>query len=202
MDKNSQMKMDDNKHKGRWLLLGLVIFFAIPVALVIAMIKYDWRPSTISVEGQLITPPQLIQLDTSLQSSNGKPFTKEVWQDHWTMLYVAEDCAQQCQVRIKDMRQLHVSLAQDIPRMQRVLVTAQQDISQLQAIYPEMFILHQPAPAVKSLLLQLKNINNQQDDFMVIVDPFGNAMMLYSNKIEAIKIRKDITRLLKFASAA
>ena len=202
MDKNAQMKMDDNKHKGRWLLLGLVIFFAIPVALVIAMIKYDWRPSTISVEGQLITPPQLIQLDTSLQSSNGKPFTKEVWQDHWTMLYVAEDCAQQCQVRIKDMRQLHVSLAQDIPRMQRVLVTAQQDISQLQAIYPEMFILHQPAPVVKSLLLQLKNINNQQDNFMVIVDPFGNAMMLYSNKIEAIKIRKDITRLLKFASAA
>ena len=199
---NSTKKQLTNSHKGRWLLLGLVIFFAIPVILVIAMIKYDWRPSTISVEGQLITPPQPIQLDSALQTSNGKPFTKQVWQDHWTMLYVADNCTQDCLARVKDMRQLHVSLAQDIPRMQRVLVTAQLDITQLQATYPEMFILHQPASAIKSLLLELKKINNQQNDFMVIVDPFGNAMMRYSNKIEAIKIRKDIIRLLKFASAA
>lgn len=191
-----------NTHKGRWVLIGLIVFFLMPVALVIAMIKYDWRPSTISVEGQLITPPKLIQLDSNLQTSDGKPFTKQVWQDHWTMLYVADSCAAQCEARVKELRQIHVSLAQDIPRMQRVLVTAQADISKLQANYPEMFILHQPMPAVESLLTQLKVINQQQDNFMVIVDPFGNAMMRYNDNIEAIKIRKDITRLLKFASAA
>ena len=201
MNQNTQTQTV-NSNKGRWFLLGMFIFFAVPVVLVIAMIKTDWRPSTIKVEGQLITPPHSIELNNSLEASSGKPLTKQIWQDHWTMLYVAENCADQCALRLKDMRQLHVSLAQDIPRVQRVLVTAQADVRQLQAIYPELYILHQSAPAVKSLIAQLTQLNKQQDNFMVIVDPFGSAMMLYDNKIETLKIRKDLVRLLKFAWAA
>lgn len=199
---NTQPKATSSSHKGRWVLLGLFIFFAIPVILVIVMIKMNYRPHTIEIEGQLITPPHLIQLDHKLQVNDGKVFTDQAWQDHWTMLYVAENCAEQCALRLKDMRQLHVSLAQDIPRVQRVLVTAQADVSQIQSIYPELYILHDPAPTIKLLIAELSQLNKQKDNFMMIVDPFGSAMMSYHNKIEAIKIRKDLVRLLKFAWAA
>ena len=38
-------------------------------------------------------------------------------------------------------------------------------------------------------------------DNVYIVDPMSNLMMLYTNKIKPIEIRKDIARLLKSAWA-
>ena len=199
-EKQTQEKLQ--KRKGRILLLGLIVFFTIPVILVFMLIQFDWRPSKIEVNGQLITPPKLIQLNPGWQTSDAKPINASYWQDHWTMLYVTNNCAKPCAARLKDMRQLHVSLAKDSMRVQRLLVTSQLDVSAIENSYTEMTIVQQPAAEIEKLIVSLSTHHQNQAGFMLMVDPFGNAMMLYDNKVEATDIRKDIMRLLKFAWAA
>ncbi len=198
--KQAQEKLQ--KRKGRILLLGLIVFFTIPVILVFMLIQFDWRPSKIEVNGQLITPPKLIALGADWQTSDAKPISASYWQDHWTMLYVTTNCAKPCAARLKDMRQLHVSLAKDSMRVQRLILTSELDVSNIKNSYTEMTIVHQPAAEIEKLIAGLSTNHQNQAGFMLMVDPFGHAMMLYDNKVEATNIRKDIMRLLKFAWAA
>jgi len=44
------------QRKGRMIFLLLAIFFTVPLLVVVAMIKFDWRPTGKSY-GQLIQPP-------------------------------------------------------------------------------------------------------------------------------------------------
>ena len=122
-----QNEMDDSQHlarqrKGRWVVLSMLIFFVAPIIAVIAMYKLDWRPQGASV-GALITPAQLLQTPNALKLSDGKMVSNEFWADKWSMVYVADVCEVNCEAKLRNMRQIHVSLYKEIPRMQRVLIT-------------------------------------------------------------------------------
>lgn len=187
--------------KGRLIFLMMAIFFMVPVVVVVAMIKFDWKPSGSSY-GELLRPARQIQLVNDANATDGEAL-KPFWQDKWNMVYVADACNEACMNKLQDMRQIHVSTYKHIMRVQRVLITQQQNVADIQAKYPKLMILNEPANQVGVLMAQF-NINDElaaKSDRLYLVDPLGFIMMSYPSDREPAKIRKELLKLLKFSWA-
>lgn len=192
----------DRQRKGRLMLLCMVIFFVTPIVVVIMMYKLDWRPQGSSV-GELVLPPRLLNTQQTLLFEDGSAVPADMWKDKWSMLYIAESCESKCAQKLHDMRQLHVSLYKEIPRMQRVLITTSQQVSSLKASHPELHIINQPG-AEAGIFSEQFNIGNESAmtaDRIYLVDPLGNLMMSFSPETDPALIRKDIIRLMKYSWA-
>ena len=202
-----QIEVENNQYlerqrKGRWVLLSMLIFFVAPIIAVVAMYKLDWRPQGKSV-GELITPAYLLQMPKSVTLSDGKQIGAEFWKDKWSMVYVAKQCEKNCLNKLRNMRQIHVSLYKEIPRMQRVLITSQTDVTELKQMHPELFVFNQPINAIEQLNTQFEETGVQANhaDKLYLVDPRGFLMMRYAPEIDPALIRKDIVRLMKYSWA-
>jgi hypothetical protein len=191
--------------KGRLLLLGLVIFFASPLVLVMGMYRYDWHPKGQS-NGDLIEPVVPIQLTAAFQDLKSLDVTvesKKLWHDKWSAVILADECEKPCQARLHDARQIHASLEKNMNRMQRILITKQQNLSDLQKQYPDLIIVNQPSADVEALAKQFdtNGVSAYTSERLYMVDPLGNLMLSYSNQVKPAEIRKDWVRLLKYSWA-
>ena len=192
----------EQQRRGRLMLLCMLIFFVTPIIAVIAMYKMDWRPKGESI-GQLVVPAKLLAMDYAFMSSDGSVVQPDLWKDKWSMVYIAGNCQAACKEKLHNIRQLHVSLYKEIPRMQRVLITTSQEVKQLQQDYPDMLILNQPGSEITALSDQF-NVNNESSmtaDRIYLVDPLGHFMMSYATATDPALIRKDITRLMRYSWA-
>lgn len=185
------------QRKGRMIFLLLAIFFTVPLVVVVAMIKFDWRPSGKSY-GQLIQPPVSIASTTHWVNDQQQAMPA-FWQDKWNMVLIAGECDAHCMQRLYDLRQVYVSLYKDMIRVQRVLITQQADTSQIRARYPDLLIINGEPEQVATLgrMLSGGGQNTLDAHRVYFIDPLGNVMMQYSAEQEAKWIRKDIMKLLK-----
>ena len=190
------------QRKGRWVVLSMLIFFIAPIIAVIAMYKLDWRPQGASI-GELITPAHLLHSSGSLKMSDGKLVSNEFWVDKWSMVYVSEKCEVNCKTKLRDMRQIHISLYKEIPRMQRVFITLQEDVLAIKAVHPELQIINGDSEALAQLQEQFSEVDAPafKSDRLYLVDPRGFFMMRYESKVDPALIRKDIVRLMKYSWA-
>lgn len=193
---------DAPKPKGRLVLLLLFIFFAAPLIVVAVMYKLDWHPSGFS-RGQMVSPPQFIALPMGLMDANGQPIATDFWKEKWSVLYIADACDSVCEQRLHEMRQIHVSLAKHIPRVQRILLTQSADVQTLQQQYPDLIVINQPASELAALKMQfdLGESLAGQAQRVYVVDPLSYLMMSYPIETPARDIRKDLGRLLAYAWA-
>lgn len=193
---------DAPKPKGRLVLLLLFIFFAAPLIVVAVMYKLDWHPSGFS-RGQMVSPPKVIELPMGLMDANGQPIATDFWKEKWSVLYIADACDSLCEQRLHEMRQIHVSLAKHIPRVQRILLTQSADVQALQQQYPDLMIINQPASELAALKMQfdLGESLAGQAQRVYVVDPLSYLMMSYPIETTARDIRKDLGRLLAYAWA-
>ena len=192
----------EQQRKGRLMLLCMLIFFITPIIAVIAMYKMDWRPKGESI-GELVVPARQLTMNYALMSSDGSVIEPDLWKDKWSMVYIAGNCEAACKTKLHNIRQLHVSLYKEIPRMQRVLITTSQDVKQIKQDYPDMLVLNQPATEITALSDQF-NMNNESSmtaDRIYLVDPLGHFMMSYAPTTDSALIRKDITRLMRYSWA-
>jgi hypothetical protein len=187
-----------NNNGGRWMLILLVIFFALPVVIVVAMHKFNVRP-TGSSHGQLFSPSVPVQLTDAMLTSTGKPLNKGFWDSRWNLVYVTDHCEQICEKRLYDARQIHLSLAKEIERAQRVLVANQADFDALIKKYPDLLIVNQ-ADTVGKLAAQFGQ-HSQSQQGLYFVDPLGNIVMFYKDNVPAKLVRADLLKLLKFSWA-
>ncbi len=188
--------------RGRWMLLLLFIFFAAPLVLVTLMHKLDWHPAGGS-RGDMLAPARPLVLPAGLMGSEGQAVSDALFKDKWSMVYIAGQCDATCKARLHDMRQIHASLAKHIPRVQRVLLTAEQDVTALKSLYPDMVVLNQPQTQRDALARQfdLPEAAAGLAQRVYLVDPLGNLMMSYAPMVAAGDIRKDLNRLLAYAWA-
>jgi hypothetical protein len=191
--------------KGRLVLLALVLFFAAPLMLVMYMYQTNWHPAGES-KGQLINPAVAIQVPSNLQNiktayPSDVPGT--LWHEKWSMVLITDQCDQACETRLYEVRQIHASLEKNMNRVQRILLTHQQDVAALKIKYPDLIILNQAKGDVDTLASQFKNGDqNVFDEHSVyLVDPLGNWMMKYDSKIAAKDIRKEVEHLLRYSWA-
>ncbi len=188
--------------RGRIVLLCMFLFFVLPLVIVLAMHQYGWHPQGDSL-GELIQPARALQASSDLQDANGHQVTIDMLKDKWSMVYIAETCDHTCAERLYSMRQLHVALAKDIERVQRVWITQSQDVAAIQAQYPDMLIINQPSDALAIFTAQFEVAGQdvQHSNQIYLVDPLANLMMRYPKTAQPREIFKDITRLLKYAWA-
>ena len=189
--------------KSRLILIGMFVFFAIPIVVVTIMYQYNWHPKSFSY-GELIKPIVKINISNHFELYLKKEnIDRKLFDERWSFVYLTDKCGIVCENRLHDLRQIHASFEKDIPRIQRVLITSDKDTNRIQEKYPDLIILNKPIESVANLSSQFntplyKAINS---DNVYIVDPMSNLMMLYTNKIKPIEIRKDIAKLLKSAWA-
>lgn len=191
-----------SRSRGRWMLLLMTLFFAAPLFLVMLMYRLDWHPAGTS-RGELVTPARALRVPSGLTDNAARTVAETLFQDKWSMVYVADRCDESCMHRLHDMRQIHASLAKHIPRVQRVLLTAEQDVADLKARYPDLIVLNGPPLQRDELRHQFELAGNSAGSAQRIyfVDPLGNLMMSYARNVAAGDIRKDLNRLLAYAWA-
>ena len=191
-----------NRPKGRWMLLLLFIFFAAPLVIVVVMHKLDWHPSGAS-RGHMVMPAQPVAMPEGVRDSEDHLMQPEFWKEKWSMVYIARECDAVCADRLHEMRQIHMSLAKHIPRVQRVLITGSADVSALKQKYPDLVVLNQPSAQHAELMQQfdLPQAPAAGAQRVYFVDPLSYLMMSYPVNTAAADIRKDLGRLLAYAWA-
>jgi hypothetical protein len=190
----------NDQRKGRLKLLFLVLIFALPVGIGWMLYATDWHPGGKS-HGELVQPPRVLEIPV-LQTARHKPFDAQSWGSGWHMVYVSKGaCADDCRNVLHKMRQLHVSLAKEIGRMQRVWLVNDllppEQLSQLQDQYPDLVILQNAS--ILSAQFDLPGVPGASSGRIYLVDPLGQLMMNYPRDAEPSGIHKDLMRLLTYS---
>lgn len=201
-EQTEQTTPNTEQTRGRWILALLFVFFAVPLLAVMLMHHYQWHPKGDSY-GELVSPPMQLKIAAELLDNQGKAVTASIWHDKWSMVYVTGECDNICMERLHSMRQLHVSFAKDIERIQRILISTTHKAAELKQQYPDLLIINQPASALPNLSSQFDIAGEAAiaSNRIYLVDPLGNLMMSYPLSIAPAEIRKDMQRLLKYSWA-
>jgi cytochrome oxidase Cu insertion factor (SCO1/SenC/PrrC family) len=188
--------------KGRKVFMLMVVFFVVPVIVVILMYQFNWKPNGNSL-GELVNPPRLLSEPKELTDDQGIVLSDQFWKTKWSVVYVAAECEQVCLNKLHDLRQLHVSLYKDIERTQRVLITNTQDVTKIKHDYPDLIVINKPETNVSNLVqeFQIKAENPMASNRIYLVDSLGYLMMSYPASFPLADVRKDIIRLLRYSWA-
>lgn len=199
---NNPLTVDSQK-KGRFMVFSMIVFFLVPILVVILMVKFDWKPETGNSLGQLVKPARLIVTPAELKTSDNQLVTSDFWKDKWSLVYVADHCEEACESKLHDMRQIHVSLYKDMARAQRVLITSQMNVAKYKIMYPELLVINQTDAARDNLSEQFNMPNEAatKTDRLYLVDALGHIMMSYPSAAKPANIRKDIAQLLRYSWA-
>lgn len=202
MQNENSLAALDMQRKGRRVFVYMLIFFLVPIVVVILMYQLNWKPSGASL-GELVTPPRLLGSTAELRTSDASAVSPVFWKERWSIVYVAENCEQACLNKLAAMRQLHVSLYKDIVRAQRVLITSSPNVAAIKRDYPDLIVINQPASAVATLAqqFQLDGDNVKTSNRLYLVDPLGHLMMSYQASVPLSDVRKDVARLLRYSWA-
>ncbi len=202
MQNEKQLTELEMQSKGRKVFMLMVVFFVVPVIVVILMYQFNWKPNGKSL-GELVNPPRLITSPKELSDDQGLVLSDHFWKAKWSIVYVADHCEQTCLDKLHDLRQLHVSLYKDIDRAQRVLITNTQDVTKIKHDYPDLIVINKPEANVSNLAqeFQIEAENPMASNRIYLVDSLGYFMMSYPASFPLADMRKDITRLLRYSWA-
>lgn len=201
--------MTDNTNKQRLysrlkLLFIASIFFG---PLIAAWVLYYGFPGAATDpngnNGALINPARPLP-DLALRAVDGEVADKLVFEDQrWTLMYFAsEPCAEQCQKRLYDTRQVRTSLHRRAPRVQRIYIATddkflpEADYAQTQHPDLELYV------ATDDALPRFLNENVDQagtNGDVYVLDPLGNWVLYYQPRDEAKGMLEDVKRLLKLS---
>lgn len=188
---------------GRKVFLLLALVFVLPFTIAVLLHVLDIRPSGKSF-GKLISPPVSLVIPT-LENSQGKQVTAADWQKKWNIVLIAvTDCDNSCIDKLDLVSRVHASLNKEIDRVQRILIlptlTTQASIAAIQKKLPDLIILTSADNTANQFATKIKA--SAPAEGLYLVDPLGNLMMVYPNKIEPKELRGDLVRLLKNSWAA
>lgn len=174
-----------------WLLLLVTI--APIVASYLAY--YVWRPATFKNYGELVAPTSLSGV-AAAQRESGPPFDAEGLKGRWVLVMVdAGDCAAPCREKLLQMRQLRLMQGKDQDRVARawLLDDDAAPAGDVLKDYDGTVVV----PAKGSPLLGKLPADSAPRDHLFLVDPLGNLMMRFPKDADPIRIKKDLTHLLK-----
>jgi hypothetical protein len=187
---NSVINSDEghykNKLKGRMLLIGLVLVFALPAILAKTILSNNWYQSGVTNFGNLVEP---IVTFESLDIDN------PLFQKSWQMgLVMPKECLSRCVEKLHLLRQTRIALGKNKERILPVVyVTA--ELSVIPTIMEEFIVV----PVSEEFLSHVS-----EGDYLV-VDPLGQLVMSYPNEQEITLaaqskgLLSDLRKLLKLS---
>jgi len=204
---NNQKQNRDSENPGairksRAKLLGLMGLYAAPLLaawIYFGYVSYN-EGAGVRANGELIHPAVPLQ-EFNLQSHDASQWGIEQLRGKWSMVFFAkQDCDEQCESTLYNMRQIRLSTGRRMTRVQRVLVTPdwQQQYSKLEAASEGLQVVG--GTEIAALQSQFENAQASMtscESCIYIVDPYGNLMMRFGPDVEPKKILKDLKHLLK-----
>jgi cytochrome oxidase Cu insertion factor (SCO1/SenC/PrrC family) len=189
-----------NRSKNRRKLVLLFAVAFVPMIIAYGMFFYvpALIPATTTNEGQLIQPSLPV---TVLQTNE----TLDIPLGVWTVLIpVAEHCDDHCQQRLYLSRQIKIGFGKDADRLQRVaLLETDPDAAYdtlVAAEHSDLLSHVYNAKALQAALNAALPAPMSITDGILLMDPNGNIMMLYSFDKIGAPMRKDIKHLLKISN--
>lgn len=185
------------KHDKRRYVIFLLLssIFVVPILIALMMVK--WSETTFfkhSNHGQLLQPP----LTLSQLSLTWLPFSSQTLSQtnsSWHLVYIfPQACFNSCQERVKALRQLHLALGKDQPRVQQILASVVFPpalLAKLQSDYPELRL------ALLPKLLETNQHQFAQAEALYIIDPHNNVILYYTADFKLKDLYQDLTHLLK-----
>lgn len=191
-----------NKTRQRWKLILLAALFFGPFisAWVVYFGPDSWKPGGNTAHGRLITPAKPLPA-VSFASADGEPTPLR---DRWTLLHLGQgDCGAACREQLWQTRQLRTLLHRRRSRVQRAYLadSAQQAQSlraELQAEHPQLLWLSLDPVQREALTQWLGSVPEQQP--ILVIDPLGNALMVYGDELPLKGMLSDLKRLLKLSN--
>jgi hypothetical protein len=191
---DEENKLVGTQKKGRNMLLILAGIFVLPFIMAALLHFLDIRPGGKSF-GNLITPP--VSLTTpQLNDVHGNVFSPEQWQKKWNIVMIDHHgCDASCQSILDKVNRVHISLAKEAKRVQRILILSSSGSdfrSEIHKKFPNLKVLTgdtEPYVATYEAVASEPSI--------YLVDPLGDLMMQYPQEIASKELRGDLVRLLK-----
>jgi len=170
-------------------------------------------------KGHLILPPADIT-DLAMTDEAGQPMFRSFEEreaeldadnyvpEPWLMVFVtAKECDAVCEDRIHMLRQMHITLQKNMPRVRRYYINAtgnplpEQTAEHFRVDYPSMGVAHaDKATLVARLAAKNVNIDLENNNYVFFVDPVGNVMMYYEPHHTIEEIKADLVKLLSLSS--
>ena len=181
----------DKRSKARLQLILLAVFFLGPL-LVSFFIYYatDWRPSGMTIHGELLDPPPLLP-DTALNEN------QEILRQKWSLILIDNgECDAICQKTLYETRQIRRALGKETGRLQRIFILAAgtADNEFLSDQHPGLIIVKSAAPISGELLTI---IGDYEIGDIFLADPIGNLIMRFPRNTSMSDVHNDLKRLLK-----
>ncbi len=182
---------------GRWILLGIVALFAVPVFLAILLHSQwvDWRLPATRQHGEFIDPPRAMD-EFELVDALGRSTTTVELQNRWQLVYLeTADCRQACLERLHWLRQIRTAQARHRLDVGLVFLHSQPVdaslLTKIQSISPDFWIF---SKFTAERLFEQFPANDQAAFY--IVDPSGNIIERFDADADPTGIRRDLSRLL------
>ncbi len=130
----------------------------------------------------------------------GLPEQQITGERQWQLIQFSPNCDSVCIDKLHEQRQIHKALGKLEPRIDRVLLTENVDISELETQYPRLDI-HQLDLSVISKKLSLRIPTSVLEmNPIFVVDPFGNIMLYFTPEHDYKDQMSDIKKLLKLST--
>lgn len=192
------------QQRGKRIMLILLVISLLPLLGGYWLVASGWRPSTTGNYGELVQPARPIA-DIRLKTLDGTAMQLGELRHKWLMIVFAPaDCPGVCEDNLYKMRQIHIALAKNQKRVQRLfIITAPGDMAGLTRRlrdYPDLLVATGSAETIQTLseAFRLPSGAPLEDQGRVyIMDTIGNLMMSYPSGAEAKGILKDMQRLLR-----
>lgn len=190
-------KVENKKVAGRWKLFAVLAVCASPM-IASYFTYYVIQPGAKNNYGTLIDPRNYPMPSLNLQNSEGKSSELSALKGKWLMLQIDDaSCADICQRKLLEMRQLRLVQGKEMDRIERVwLITDQQPVAE--AIKPGIAGTHLLRVEKSKLEKWLPTDSGTSiHDHIYLIDPLGNLMMRFPKNADPNKMKKDLSRLLK-----
>lgn len=167
------------------VMLPLILLFFVPLLAAIVLYFYfpQWIPEGRTNSGELVTP------------ARPAPEFAESLKGRWSYVYLAGDtCAENCQKKLVQIRQIRLALNEKRARVQYVLLTSAPATlaAELKPAHPDLAVLAAGAAQ--------KFFAPAAADALYLLDPHGNWLMTYASAADSHGIFKDIKKLLKLSN--
>lgn len=190
------------KSRIKLLLVFATFFGPLLLAFVWLQMVKDDPVIGASSNGQLIVPATPLE-PFSLNEINVGEFNESSLKDVWSMLTIIDgSCEDGCQKNLYHMRQVRLSVAQNMDRVQRIVIVDHED-----DLSEEIALQHEGLRVVSGSTEQLTLLKDQIKDAesklpisaggIYLIDPHGNLMMRFPDDLNPKGILKDLKHLLK-----
>lgn len=179
------------RNRNRWMLIGVVAVFVVPMLIAFALTIAGWQPQGTKAYGSLISPPRQVDaVPVTLSGGEKLLWRNPQWQ--WTLLALpGANCAQRCQSQLADLVRMRATLGRNAERVRLVYLGPTLPADALTALAPL-----QAGSDDTNAFAELR-AKNDDTLALALVDPGGYLMMRYSEGYDLGGVRRDLPKVVK-----